>query len=70
MSSNPSGSNSSIRSLKYTAAVGLAPPVEIPAQKSPRSTRAGNRKLLSKALSATFTLIWSLRHHRAARAFT
>ena len=55
ISSKFSGSSSRNSSLKYAAAVGLAPPVEMPAENAPCCTSAGKKKLHREGSSATFT---------------
>ena len=51
----PSGRASSSLSRAQAAAVGLAPPVVMPAESAPRRSRAGKMKLQSAGSSTTFT---------------
>ena len=68
--SNRSGKIFSNRSLKYAAATGLAPPVEMPAEKLPCCTSAGNRNVQRAGSSATFTGIFCSRQSEETCRFT
>ena len=70
ISSIPSGSRAAICSFSQMAAVGLLPPVEMPTDRLPRRTRAGNRKLHRAGSSTTFTGRFCPRHRAETWAFT
>ena len=53
-----------------TAAVGLAPPVELPRESGPRRTTAGNRKVQLSLSSTAFTGMRRARHSAAISRFS